>query len=138
MMRHNPCSVCGTRIWRHPCAHSHNLAADKGGRTCPPSQERPGFSGPGGPDVIEVLPGGVIGRSLADDMATARIGRADLARGAASAAPAPIVTAQVVQYGVRYLAWLAKDDSVVVERLNADRHEVLRGYVPRPFWLPRK
>lgn len=59
MMRHNSYSVRGIRIWRRPNTHLHDLAADKGGRMRAPSQERPGFSGPGGPDVVEVLPGGV-------------------------------------------------------------------------------
>ena len=46
------------------------------------------------------------------------VGRVDLARGGATTAPAAIGTAQVVEHGLRHLAWLAEDDPVVAARLD--------------------
>jgi hypothetical protein len=39
----------------------------------------------------------------------------------------------VLEHGLRHLAWLAKDDEVVAERLNPAWRDALAGYVPEPF-----
>ena len=75
----------------------------------------------------------VIDAGLVGEMAFERVDRADLARGDATAAPATITTANVVEHGLRHLAWLIKDDPVVAERLDGGWHAVLAGYVPEPF-----
>jgi hypothetical protein len=75
----------------------------------------------------------VIDPELVGQMESGRIGRAELARGDAAAAPVQIASAQVVEHGLRHLAWLVKDDPVVKERLRGGWRSVLEGYVPEPF-----
>jgi len=75
----------------------------------------------------------VIDRSLVGSMASLPIERAALARGDATAAPHDIATTQVVEHGLRHLAWLAMDDPVVAAELPADWHTLLATYVPEPF-----
>ena len=61
------------------------------------------------------------------------VSRAELARNSATSAAAAIATAQVVEHGLRHLAWLAKEDPVVRRALSPDWLELLTGYVPEPF-----
>jgi len=75
----------------------------------------------------------VIDADLIGAMDHAPMGRADLARGEAAAAPTAIATAQVIEHGLRHLAWLVKDDPLVAERLAGDWQLILAGYVPEPF-----
>lgn len=74
-----------------------------------------------------------IDRTLVGSMASLPIERSELARGGATAAPDQIATAQVVEHGLRHLAWLAKDDPVVAAGLPGAWRELLAGYVPEPF-----
>ena len=66
-------------------------------------------------------------------MASVPVGRAELARSEATAAPRDIATSAVVEHGLRHLAWLVEDDPVVAAELPAAWHPVLAGYVPEPF-----
>ena len=66
-------------------------------------------------------------------MASVPIERAALARSSATSAPPEIAYAQVLEHGLRHLAWLARDDPVVSSELSAEWHTVLAGYVPEPF-----
>ena len=75
----------------------------------------------------------VIGPEQASGMASAPIGRAELARSDATRAPSTIAEAQVLEHGLRHLAWLAQDDEVVAERLTDGWHAALATYVPEPF-----
>ncbi len=75
----------------------------------------------------------VIDPSLVGGMESLPVGRSELARGEATAAPRAIASAQVVEHGLRHMAWLAKDDPVVAAELPAGWREVLLGYVPEPF-----
>jgi hypothetical protein len=75
----------------------------------------------------------VIEPGLVGDMAVAPVGRAELARGDGAAAPAAIATVQVVEHGLRHLAWLVEDDPVVADRLAGAWRTVLADYVPEPF-----
>ena len=59
--------------------------------------------------------------------------RVDLARSTASAAPAAIAHTQVLEHAIRHLAWLAVEDAVVRDALDAGWHDILREYVPEPF-----
>jgi hypothetical protein len=59
--------------------------------------------------------------------------RVDLARSEATRAPVDIGDLQVLEHGLRHLAWLATDDPVVADRLSAGWHAALAGYVPEPF-----
>ncbi len=75
----------------------------------------------------------VIDRTLVGSMASLPIARSMLARGEATAAPRAIATAQVVEHGLRHMAWLAKDDPAVAAELPADWRTCLADYVPEPF-----
>ena len=75
----------------------------------------------------------VIEPSLVGAMASEPIGRAELARSEATAAPREIAHAQVVEHGLRHLAWLAVDDPTVKTTLSDGWHASLREYVPEPF-----
>jgi hypothetical protein len=75
----------------------------------------------------------VIDRELVDGMASEPIGRADLARSEATSAPRSIAHEQVVEHGLRHLAWLAQDDSVVAAEMPAGWPAALASYVPEPF-----
>lgn len=61
------------------------------------------------------------------------IARRDLARSQATAAPRSIATDQVVEHGLRHMAWLVQDDPVVMSVLPAAWRSVLADYVPEPF-----
>jgi hypothetical protein len=69
----------------------------------------------------------------AAELAGVPIVRADLARGGATDAPASIASNQVLEHGLRHLAWLVNDDDVVRSTLSSDWQQVLRSYVPEPF-----
>jgi hypothetical protein len=75
----------------------------------------------------------VIGPDLVGDMESAPIGRAELARSEATAAPRSIAHAQVLEHGLRHLAWLVHDDPVVTAELPPPWPDVLADYVPEPF-----
>jgi hypothetical protein len=61
------------------------------------------------------------------------VGRAELARAGATHAPVAIAHQQVLEHGLRHLAWLMKDDTVVQAALGERWRQVLAGYVPEPF-----
>jgi len=75
----------------------------------------------------------VIPPALVGSMASVPIGRAELARSEATAAPRDIAVDAVVEHGIRHLAWLAEDDPVVAETLSAGWRPILAAYVPEPF-----
>ncbi len=75
----------------------------------------------------------VIDDTLVGSMASLPIARSDLARGEATAAPREIATTQVVEHGLRHMAWLAEDDPVVAATLPAGWRDLLAAYVPEPF-----
>jgi hypothetical protein len=75
----------------------------------------------------------VIDQSLVGSMASLPIARTMLARGEATAAPRAIATSQVVEHGLRHMAWLAKDDPAVAAELPIRWRTLLAGYVPEPF-----
>ena len=74
---------------------------------------------------------------IADDQALelegVPIGRAQLARNAATEAAKTIAAAQVIEHGLRHMSWLAQDDPVVRDTLSEGWKQVLAGYVPEPF-----
>jgi hypothetical protein len=65
--------------------------------------------------------------------AAAPVQRADLARGSARDAPDAIAVAQVVEHGLRHLAWLSTDDPVIGAELSPAWREVVAAYAPEPF-----
>jgi hypothetical protein len=75
----------------------------------------------------------VVDDGLVGSMASIPIERTGLARGAATAAPSEIATSQVVEHGLRHMAWLAKEDPVVAAELPAGWVTLLADYVPEPF-----
>jgi hypothetical protein len=75
----------------------------------------------------------VIDEGLVGVMDSAPIGRSDLARSEAAAAPTSIAYEQVIEHGLRHMAWLAADDPLVGGELSAGWRAVLATYVPEPF-----
>ncbi len=75
----------------------------------------------------------VIGPEQVAGLASTPVGRAELARSGATAAPAAIGHAQVLEHGLRHLAWLASEDAVVRGTLPQPWRDVLATYVPEPF-----
>lgn len=75
----------------------------------------------------------VIDRELVNGMESAPIGRAELARSDATAAPREIAHSQVVEHGLRHMAWLAREDAVIAAELPQQWHTALESYVPEPF-----
>ncbi len=75
----------------------------------------------------------VIGADQASELAGVPIGRAQLARSAATQAPKSIAALQVIEHGLRHLSWLVLDDAVVRSVLSAEWKEVLARYVQEPF-----
>jgi len=67
-----------------------------------------------------------------DSLATLPVGRAELARGEAMAAPRAIGVGAVLEHALRHLAWLIRDDPAIATAL-ADWHDTLAVYVPEPF-----
>lgn len=75
----------------------------------------------------------VIGPEAVAGMDSAPVDRAELARSEATRAPSAIGTTQVLEHALRHLAWLAKDDDIVRDRLSPAWHAALAAYVPEPF-----
>lgn len=75
----------------------------------------------------------VVAPALLADMASRPLERVDIARGSANAAPERIESDQVIEHGLRHLAWLVKDDAVVASELGPGWAAVLAGYTPEPF-----
>ena len=61
------------------------------------------------------------------------IERVDLARSTATSAPSAIAAGQVLEHGIRHLAWLALEDAVVRDTLDDGWRAILCEYVPEPF-----
>ena len=61
------------------------------------------------------------------------ISRVELARSGATSAAQTIAAAQVLEHGLRHLAWLSSEDPVVMTVLNEDWKQVLADYRPEPF-----
>jgi hypothetical protein len=66
-------------------------------------------------------------------MPSAPVARTELARSEATRAPSRIGHEQVLEHGLRHLAWLARDDAVVADRLSDGWRRALQDYVPEPF-----
>ncbi len=66
-------------------------------------------------------------------MDSVTVDRAELARSGATTAPEAIDHRQVIEHGLRHLAWLAVDDPVVRATLSEPFRAVLARYAPEPF-----
>ena len=75
----------------------------------------------------------VVDAELVGSFESVDVGRADLARNAATTAPDAIETVQVLEHGLRHLAWLVQDDPVVAAELSEAWKQRLADYVPEPF-----
>jgi hypothetical protein len=73
----------------------------------------------------------VVEGSAVGDRPSVPVDRVDLARNSATAAPDAIEETQVVEHGLRRLAWLARDDPVVAGRLTAAWVSGFVGVCPR-------
>ena len=74
----------------------------------------------------------VIDQALVGSMQSEPVARTDLARSEASAAPREIAHTQVVEHGLRHLAWLVHDDPVVAAELSSAWAAALADYNPEP------
>lgn len=70
---------------------------------------------------------------LVSKLESVPVGRADLARSSATAAPQLISYGQVLEHALRHLAWLASDDDVVGRVLTDGWKSALSEYTPEPF-----
>jgi hypothetical protein len=61
-----------------------------------------------------------------------QVTRAELARGRATGAPATVHLSQVVEHGLRHLAWLVAGDDAIHDAL-ARWAQALSPYAPEPF-----
>jgi hypothetical protein len=72
-----------------------------------------------------------------DDQAPQLVGvpisRSELARSGTTHAATSIAAAQVLEHGLRHLAWLAREDEVVMAALSEGWKSALAEYVPEPF-----
>jgi hypothetical protein len=72
-----------------------------------------------------------------DDQAPQLVGvpisRVELARSAATSAAKTIAASQVLEHGLRHLAWLAREDQIVMGRLTDEWKRALGDYLPEPF-----
>lgn len=59
--------------------------------------------------------------------------RMELARSSATSAASVIRTGQVLEHGLRHLAWLAVEDETVRTTLDGGWKRLLTEYVPEPF-----
>ena len=75
----------------------------------------------------------VNGENQAPHLVGVPISRAELARSGATSAATTIAAAQVLEHGLRHLAWLAREDHVVMAALSDDWKVALADYVPEPF-----
>jgi hypothetical protein len=69
----------------------------------------------------------------APQLAGVPISRIELARSGATSAAKTIASAQVLEHGLRHLAWLAREDQVVKDLLSDEWKRALVEYVPEPF-----
>ena len=67
------------------------------------------------------------------DLQGVPVARAELARSDATAPPRTIDHCQVLEHGLRHLAWLAADDAVVAGVLPDGWRRALSKYAPEPF-----
>lgn len=75
----------------------------------------------------------VVEAALVGAMESLPLTRSPLARGGATAAPRNIAFEQVIEHGLRHMAWLAKDDPLVAAELPPAWHTALDAYTPEPF-----
>lgn len=71
--------------------------------------------------------------SVPEPMGQQPLGRSDLARGSATSAPETIGFESVLEHGLRHLAWLAREDVIVGDALDARWHTFLASFIPEPF-----
>jgi hypothetical protein len=69
----------------------------------------------------------------APEMVGLPVCRTELARSRASQVPSEITPQQVLEHGLRHLAWLARDDATVESLLCEGWKRVLADYAPQPF-----
>jgi hypothetical protein len=67
------------------------------------------------------------------DLSGVPVQRSALARSGATQAAQKIGAGQVLEHGLRHLAWLAIDDATVNSTLSNEWRKVLEAYVPEPF-----
>lgn len=75
----------------------------------------------------------VIGDDQPPELEGIGMERAELARNTATEAPWSIAAWQVVEHGLRHLAWLAREDPVVPGVRSDEWKQYLAGHVPEPF-----
>jgi hypothetical protein len=75
----------------------------------------------------------IIDADMVGAMPSEPVARAELARSQATAPPRAIHPRQVIEHGLRHLAWLVTDDQTVASELSEAWKGVLAGYDAEPF-----
>ena len=75
----------------------------------------------------------VIAADQAPELEGVAVARAELARNQTNTAAKNIAAVQVIEHGLRHLAWLVQDDEAVRDVLSDEWKGLLAGYVPAPF-----
>jgi hypothetical protein len=70
--------------------------------------------------------------SLPDACEVELVTRTELARGHATGPPPEVHVSQIVEHGLRHLAWLVREDVTIHDALPAWPH-ALAAYAPEPF-----
>ena len=78
--------------------------------------------------LVAVEPPGQIPATYEVELVT----RTELARGRAIGPPQQVHLSQVVEHGLRHLAWLVREDEAISQEL-VSWPRALRGYEPEPF-----
>ena len=69
----------------------------------------------------------------APQLAGVPISRVDLARSGTTSSAKTIAAAQVLEHGLRHMAWLAREDQTVIAALSDEWKLALADYIPEPF-----
>jgi hypothetical protein len=86
----------------------------------------------GGEVVLTYLAAVESTAAVPESWSVAPVAHTELARGDATAPPAVIGVAQVLEHALRHVAWLVREDAVIAAEL-AEWKTILAGYIPEPF-----
>jgi hypothetical protein len=128
-----PCGVAPWHIETHNDAHPLDLVRVMAERVMGSVRLVHSTSWRWATDAVVLTFVVVVGAETVGSMASGPVDRSDLARSTAMAAPSAIGWTQVLEHGLRHLAWLDREDDHVRDALDAGWRTALTTYVPAPF-----